>query len=326
MNNSALLDRMTLWRILVFVVLLGTAWQFGPQFRRAAAQQAEQGAPETMPAGFAEAERRAQAALGTEPVENPPVTSQPGERIDVWELYLAGGVLMIPITLMSLLTVAISLERLLGLRRRKVLAPRLLRQLRHLAAEPEGLDPRQAFWFCQHDPSTASRVIRAMLLKVGRPLPEVEHAMAEASEREAARLYSNVRWLNLCASVTPLVGLLGTVQGMIQAFFVTAHLPVGVNRAESLAQGIYVALVTTFGGLVVAIPAAILAHLFEGRIQRLFRELDEMLVGLLPQFERFEGKVRVGGKDPLNEYRLETVTPTGQMGALPELSAVTGTS
>jgi len=326
MSDPALLDRMTLWRILVFIVLLGTAWQFGPQYHRAVAQQAEPGASETMAAGLVEAERRARAALAPAPVEKSPAVLQAGTRINVWELYLAGGVLMIPITFMSLLTVAISLERLLGLRRRKVLAPRLLRQLRHLAAEPEGLDPRQAFWFCQHDSSTAGRVIRAMLLKVGRPLPEIEHARAEASEREAAKLYNNVRWLNLCASVAPLVGLLGTVQGMIQAFFVTAHLPVGVNRGESLAQGIYVALVTTFGGLVVAIPAAILAHLFEGRIQRLLRELEEMLVGLLPQFERLEGKVRVGGKDPLNEYRLETVLPTGQMGGATELPAVVSTS
>ena len=57
--------------------------------------------------------------------------------------------------------------------------------------------------------------------------------------------------------------------------------------------GIYVALVTTFAGLCVAIPGAMLAHYFEGRIQSLFREIDELLLGLLPQLERFEGKLRV---------------------------------
>jgi biopolymer transport protein ExbB len=92
------------------------------------------------------------------------------------------------------------------------------------------------------------------------------------------------------------MGLLGTVQGMIMAFFVTAHLPPGANKAESLAQGIYVALVTTFGGLTVAIPASMLAHYFEGRIQSLFRELDDGLMCLLPQLERFEGRLRVRKK------------------------------
>ena len=80
---------------------------------------------------------------------------------------------------------------------------------------------------------------------------------------------------------------------MIQAFFATANLPTGANKAEYLAQGIYVALVTTFAGLAVAIPAAVLAHLFEGRIQKLFRQLDETLSGLLSQMERFEGKLKV---------------------------------
>ena len=60
-----------------------------------------------------------------------------------------------------------------------------------------------------------------------------------------------------------------------------------------LAEGIYTALVTTFGGLVVAIPAAILAHFFEGRIRDLFIEIDELLFSLMPQVERYEGRLRV---------------------------------
>jgi biopolymer transport protein ExbB len=133
-----------------------------------------------------------------------------------------------------------------------------------------------------------------MLLKVGRPHSEVEHTVAEASEREAERLYANVRWLNLAAGVAPLLGLLGTVWGMIEAFHRTTQLGPGQNKAEELATGIYVALVTTFGGLMIAIPAAILAHLFEGRIQRIFHQIDEMLFSLLPQIERFEGRMRFG--------------------------------
>jgi biopolymer transport protein ExbB len=83
------------------------------------------------------------------------------------------------------------------------------------------------------------------------------------------------------------------VQGMIMAFFVTANADPSMNKSEQLAQGIYVALVTTFAGLCVAIPAAVLAHAFEGRIQSLFRDLDELILGLLPNFERYEGKLRV---------------------------------
>lgn len=232
-----------------------------------------------------------------------------GPKVSLVELLFRGGALMIPIGFMSLLVVACALERALGLRRSKVLPPGLLRQLAALGARPEGFDPRLAYRLCQLYPSAASNVIRATLLKVGRPQVEVEQALRDAEEREASRLYSNVRWLSLAAGVTPLLGLLGTVWGMIKAFFVTANLPLGVNRATLLADGIYVALVTTFAGLSVAIPAAVLAHLFEGRIQKLFREIDELMLGILPQLERFEGRLRFFGDGFVDEYAAGTFAP-----------------
>lgn len=213
-------------------------------------------------------------------------------RMDLWELTIRGGVLMIPIAAFSLIVVTFGLERIIALRRRRVLPRVLFDGLDRLAAQKGGLDPRRAYALCRKHPSTASRVILDMLIRLGRPHGEVEKALRDACDREAGRLYSNVRWLSLAAGVAPLLGLLGTVQGMIQAFFVTANLPPGANRADYLAEGIYVALVTTFAGLSVAIPAAILAHMFEGRIQRLFRELDEYVAQMLPQLERFEGRLR----------------------------------
>jgi len=213
-------------------------------------------------------------------------------RIDLWELAQRGGMLMIPISFVSLIVVTFGLERMIALRRRKVLPPVLFDGLDRLAGQKGGLDPRRAYALCQKYPSTASRVILDMLLRLGRPHGEVEQALRDASDREAGRLYANVRWLSLAAGIAPLLGLLGTVGGMIQAFFETANLQPGANRADYLAEGIYKALVTTFAGLTVAIPAAILAHMFEGRIQRLFRELDERVARILPHLERFEGRLR----------------------------------
>ena len=251
------------------------------------------------PASLEEADRKAEEALAAPPAtqsDQQESAGKPGTipQINVLDLAFRGGVLMIPITLMSILTVIFGLERALGLRRRKVVPAGLIRGLGQLVEDKRGFDPRGAYRLAQRYPSSAGNVLKAMLVKVGRPLPEIEQAMKEATEREADRLYSNVRFLTLSAAVTPLLGLLGTVQGMIQAFFVTSHLPTGADRAEMLAQGIYTALVTTFAGLCVAIPASVLAHYFEGRIQKLLRELDESLLGLLPQFERFEGRLRMG--------------------------------
>ena len=208
-------------------------------------------------------------------------------------LYM-GGVFMIPIGIMSLIAVAVMIERALALRRSKVLPPELVEALGQLGGSQGGFDPRKAYRICQQYPSAAANVIKAMLLKVGRPQSEVEHTVAEVSEREAARMYSNVRWLNLATAVTPLIGLLGTVWGMIISFHDTTILQPGVNKANMLAEGIYVALVTTLGGLLVAIPSSMFAHYFEGRIQMLFHHIDELLFSLMPQIERFEGRMRFG--------------------------------
>ena len=248
---------------------------------------------------FRTAEQMAEAALAAEPTEGQGGLDDAemnavlqDSKINLLDLMVRGGWLMVPIGAMSLLVVAFGAERLLGLRRRKVLPSRLTKELMKMASHQRGFDPGEAYRLCQRFPSSAARIVRAMLLKVGRPHSEVEHAISQASEREAARLYSNVRWLSLAAGVTPLLGLLGTVWGMIDAFFRTSELPVGANKAEFLAGGIYKALVTTFAGLAVAIPAAILAHYFEGRIQKLLHRLDETLLELLPRLERYEGRVR----------------------------------
>ena len=295
-SNGAQVRRIAGWLVILGIALGLPVGPIGLMPTLATAQELS---PE-------EAARKAQGDLAQEDDvkqsdASATVSGAEPKKINLLLLLCSGGYLMLPIAAMSLLVVTFGVERLLGLRRHKVLPPDLIGDLGKLAAAPGGLDPRKAYKLCQQYPSTAANVIRAMLLKIGRPHSELEHAVTEADRREAGRLYANVRWLGLAAGVTPLLGLLGTVWGMIHAFFATANLPTGANKAEVLAEGIYMALVTTFAGLAVAIPAAVLAHMLEGRIQTLFRELDETLLGLMPQLERFEGRLRVNrdGRDQL---------------------------
>ncbi len=220
----------------------------------------------------------------------------PKKELNWLTLMFEGGPLMIPIAGCSLIVLIFAFERMLALRRGKVLPSALVRGLGQVFNVNEQLnedDLKTAYKLCNTYPSAASIVIKVALLKASRPHSEVEQAVKEASEREANRLYGNVRPINLCTSVAPLLGLLGTIQGMIMAFFVTSTGDAAVNKAESLAQGIYIALVTTFAGLVVAIPAATLAHWFEGKIQRLFMEVEELLLGILPALEQFENRVEI---------------------------------
>lgn len=227
-----------------------------------------------------------------------PADSSGGARVDegvsLFTLFWSAGWWLLPLAVMLVMVITVTIERALALRRSRVLPSELIVAIGQLGNSKTGFDPRQAYRICQQYPSAASTVIRAMLLKVGRPHSEVEHAVSEASEREADRMYANVRWLTLTAAVAPLFGLTGTVWGMIVAFHGTTTLSPLDNPAEVLATGIYTALVTTLGGLLIAIPAAIAAHWFEGRIQSLFHQIDELLFNLLPQVERYEGRVRFG--------------------------------
>ncbi len=274
------------------------------------AQESEQNT--TGPSGaFADVESDATSDAATGGPATIPVQTIKG--INIFTLFVSGGWFMLPILLMSLLVVIFTIERFIALRRDRVLPAELITELGQMGMDSGGFDPREAYRLCQKYPSAASSVIRSMLLKVGRPQSEVEHAVAEASEREAERIYANVRWLNMAAAVTPLIGLLGTVWGMIRAFHDTTNLAPGQNKADFLAGGIYVALVTTMSGLLVAIPAAIFAHYFEAKITSLFHETDELLFNLMPQIERYEGRVRFSQKQV--DERSDSMAADGQQPA-----------
>ncbi|MEX0979323.1 MAG: MotA/TolQ/ExbB proton channel family protein [Pirellulales bacterium] len=227
------------------------------------------------------------------PPDEPPDQTDQGINLLHMASPQVGGIFMYPIYFFSFIVVLFAIERAIALRRRRVIPRRLVSGFRELLEGQGGFDPRKAYRLCGQYPSAAASVLRAGLLKIGRPHAELESAVTKASEREATRLYANIRPLNLSATVAPLLGLIGTVQGMIIAFYRTAYLPDGANKAQALAEGVYIALVTTFAGLCVAIPAVCLAHFFEGKIQRLFSQLEELVAQVLPVLERYEGKMRV---------------------------------
>lgn len=237
----------------------------------------------------------ADQVLAEPPATQPQTADVPptSKSVNLIELIWTARWLMLPIILMSIIVVAIGLERAVTLRRNRMMPPILLDEIEDQTIKRGGFNGRHLHTVASDFPSPTANVLKVFLHKVGRPHAEVERAVGESMQQEAERLYRNVRTLNLAATVTPLMGLLGTVWGMIQAFFATANLPLGANKAESLAEGIYTALVTTAGGLVVAIPAAILAHWFEGHIERIFNDIHDLVyTRLMPVAERMEGMAK----------------------------------
>ena len=252
-------------------------------------------------------------AGGTEMlIDRPAPEEVKAKGISLLKLLTRGGWFMVPLLLLSILVATISVERFLALRREKIFPKELVKQLSMLTQSEGGLDPRRAYQACQRYPSSASYIFRSLLVKVGRPQAELESAVTEAAQREATRLAQTSSWLTLAAAIAPLIGLLGTVWGITQAFYDTTQLVVGQNRAEALAQGIYTALVTTMTGLLIAIPAAILSHYFENRIVQLVNEIEELCFNMLPQFERYEGKLRFTTGIPADEDAIVDTPANGE--------------
>jgi biopolymer transport protein ExbB len=190
----------------------------------------------------------------------------------LFDTLVAGGPLMIPILLASFAMLLIVFERTFSLRRRKV-APRLFIERFLLQVREGAVDRADALERCEDDPSHIARVFAAAIRKWGKPAVEVEQAVLDEGERIANVLRRYLRALNGVSTVSPLLGLLGTVWGMIQAFNVIATSP-AMGRAEMLAGGISVALITTAAGLLVAIPAMIFYLFFVGRVDSLIMEID----------------------------------------------------
>lgn len=213
--------------------------------------------------------------------EGPPAGEAPGEAGEdaaptVWELLQAGGPLMYPIYFCSFLMVTFAIERAISLRRRKVLPPAFVQNLRDLV-RTRPIDSDKVLTYCQANPSPISRIFQAAVKRLDRPLPEIEKAIEDAGAREVRDLRKYTRVLSGVASVAPLLGLLGTVLGMIGAFQeIGGGKPIGSGAGEALAENIYEALVTTASGLSVAIPSLVLYLIITSRIDRLVAEMDDL--------------------------------------------------
>ena len=250
------------------------------------------GGPDDAPVSMVDAEEIRDVMDAEAPIDEDDESKQPSS-IDMFTLIASGGRFMIPIGLMSLLVVTLVVERILSLRTGKMIPGRLVRELESMADPIDSFSPSNAYDACLENPSPAASVVASMLLRTGQPLGDIERAAAETMQREADRCAAPIRWLNLAAAATPLMGLLGTVWGMIKAFHESSTLSADRSRSEQLSEGIYTALVTTLAGLVVAIPAAIFAQYLENRVASLFHRIEQLAFDVAPGLQRFTGQRRL---------------------------------
>ncbi len=180
-----------------------------------------------------------------------------------YELIARGGVLMWPILLCSIIALTIIIERFLALRRADVDAREFMDTMRQVLRQDR---IQEALEQCDESKAPIARIMKAGILKHNRPRDDIREAIEDAARFEVPRLERYLSGLATCATVAPMLGLLGTVQGMIKCFAQIQNKRGQVSPAD-LAEGIGNALVATAAGLVVAIPALIVYNYFVTRVQ-----------------------------------------------------------
>ena len=191
----------------------------------------------------------------------------------VWDFVVKGGLTMIPIGLVSLVAMTVVVERLLVLRRRSVIPPGLLDRVSELLDGPRA-DREKAIEHCKASGSPMGNVLAMAIKHLDEPLDKIAKHVAETGQREVIRLRKRMRLLSALPQVSTMLGLVGTIFGMIKTFQAVAASSEALGKTELLAKGIYEAWTTTASGLLVAIPVLIAYHVVQGRIDSTIVEID----------------------------------------------------
>jgi biopolymer transport protein ExbB len=199
----------------------------------------------------------------------------------VLEIIYAGGWVMVPLILCSILSVTITAERFWALRRSSVTPAHLAGQVEEWAARHE-LDKRHIDQL--RDGSALGRILAAALANRHYPRERIKEAVEDTGRHVVHDLERFLNTLGTIAGLSPLLGLLGTVIGMIKVF--AELVSYGGGNPQALAGGISYALVTTASGLTVAIPSYFFYRYFKGRVDSYVVEMEQEAINLIDAIER----------------------------------------
>jgi biopolymer transport protein ExbB len=184
------------------------------------------------------------------------------------------------IVALSVVALALVIEAFVSLKREKLAPPELIDEIQALFEEGQF---QEAMELCENEPTYMTKICGAGVAKIGHSFDVIQTALVEMGDEESVRLHQKLGWLSVVGAVAPMLGLMGTVMGMIQAFHEIAKSG-GQATPADLANSISVALLTTLFGLMVAVPViAVMAYLRN----RLVRSIIEVGAIVEDLFERF---------------------------------------
>ncbi len=217
----------------------------------------------------------------------------------VWDFVLKGGPMMVPILLCSLIAMAVVAERMMTLRRSSVIPPKFRDGLENVLAE-DGLNRDDAIEYCRKNGSCVASIFATAIKRLDEPVELLEKHITDAGEREVLKLRRYLRLLMVIGAIAPLMGLLGTIFGMIEAFQTVATSGEALGKTELLAKGIYEAMITTAAGLLLAIPVLVAYHGVSAKIDSLVLEIDLMTVDFIETHGR-SGSTRPSDPEPTGQ-------------------------
>ena len=188
--------------------------------------------------------------------------------MSLWDLCLQGGWSMIPLALLLLLCVYVFVERLVVLRAAGREDANFMNRIRGYIHEGE---IESALNLCRATATPEARLIEKGISRIGRPVNDVLVAIENTGNLEVAGLSRGLPWLATTAAGAPMIGFLGTVIGMVQAFLASAGSSATI---DSFASGIYAALVTTVAGLIVGIVAMFAYNYLVARVNKLMNRME----------------------------------------------------
>ncbi len=203
-----------------------------------------------------------------------PAVSTEKHIFSLWEILFSGGILgniiMIAIFLLGILALYIFFERYFFIKRASKQTPNFLENIKDFVQEGK---IQTAVDYCKTIDSPEARMIEKGLARIGRPISDISNAMQNQGQLEVSKLEKNLNILASASGAAPMLGFLGTVVGMIMAFFEISNVT-GAVSPKLLASGIYTAMATTAVGLFVGIPAYFFYNILVTNVDRLVLKIQ----------------------------------------------------
>lgn len=217
--------------------------------------------------------------------ENPANESQlpannQGKTLEVgfWDLFMAGGWLMWVLVLLAGVMIFIFVERFLAIRNATQIDVNFMNRIRDYISEGN-IDA--AIDLCRRTDSPIARMVEKGIERIGRPMGDIQTAIENVANVEVAKLETGLPWLASISGGAPMIGFLGTVVGMVGVFIDMSANQSGGIQINDLADGMYVAMVTTVGGLVVGIPAYFAHNYLVARIEKLVFRMEATTIAFM---------------------------------------------